>query len=263
MTAVASGAGGCALLFVSTDGLSGGAAAQPDQEGGDAATDGRSDGPLIDGGADTGTIDGATTDAGFCASNLGHTLCDDFDNRDDATLGWMTSRGGRGFVDTDSVRTRSAPHAFLAGTSAGPQIISYASIYRSVGTSNRLRLSFDVFVTPPPGSVGDSFASIQFAGEVYLDIIWLTGGGFLITERGGATRPEHPASKDIPASTWIRLQVETTPGRIIASVDGVTALDVATMRTYSGAAEVHLGMYSEDAFAIAFDYDNVLVDTSF
>jgi hypothetical protein len=61
----------------------------------------------------------------------------------------------------------------------------------------------------------------------------------------------------------VRLQIETTPGRLTATVDGATALDVTTSRTYSGAADVYLGLYSNDPYAIGFSYDNVLIDTMF
>lgn len=254
---LATSVSGCTLLLVSTDGLSGGA------DGGAETS-----APPIDADLDRNlvAVDGASGDDAskeFCASNPGHTFCDDFDDRADVTATWTKERGGRGELATDTTRSRSAPQSFLASTAAGAQTISYAFITRDVGPTNRVRFAFDVFVTKPPGDVGDSFGSINFPNGMYLDLLWFTSGAFSIMERGGGENIDLAATRMFPAGQWVRVQVESTPGRILATLDGVTAIDRVTTRIYSGAATVSVGLYSEDAYAIGFNYDNVVVDTTF
>ena len=44
---------------------------------------------------------------------------------------------------------------------------------------------------------------------------------------------------------------------------GVTVIDDVTTRPYSGAAGITIRLYSQDAQAVTFHYDNVLIDSVF
>lgn len=261
---------GCALLFVTTDGLSGGDhadTARPD--GAVDQGDGRSDLPA---GGDAGsdgsfTLDGGLLEDGaparFCTANPGHTLCSDFDDDGDLAPGWTTNVSGRGMIRADTTHTRSPPNSFLARTTAGAAGVSTAQIGRTVGVTNRMRFSFDVYVTPPAGPVGDSIATVKFSGG-YLDVLWFETGTVWITERGVAgPNIDHVSPQKIPANTWVRVQLEVVPGKITMKLDGVTVIDDTTARTYDGTAGVGLGIYSNDALAIDLHYDDVLADIAF
>jgi hypothetical protein len=269
---------GCTLLLVSTDGLSGGGDGTEGGGGGRGGNDGaggaggdgssgtdgpgRADGSEIELPNDGGIVEDSSL--GFCAANPGHTFCDDFDDRADVTKGWATDLQGRGVVRGETSRLRSAPRSFVSETPAGgTKMVSVAALRRVIAASaDRVRFSFDVYVTPPGGNVGDSFATIHF-NNLYLDFLWFETGAFWVTERNGGPNIDHVGTKPIPPGTWVRVQVESTPGRIVATVNGVTTIDTPTSRTYSGQALVSLGLYSEDALAIAFTFDNAIADTTF
>ncbi len=254
--------GGCALLFVSTDGLSGGADAVVDAAGSDAFVSDafESDALVSDAGTDSSsTTDGAT--GGFCASNPGHLFCDDFDDREDPSVGWQTDQGGRCVGDVDLVHFKSAPHSVRADTPTGPEIVSYAHITRSFGETTKLRVSFDIYVTPPSGSVGDSLGTVNFP-QGYFDMGWYTSGDFRLTERTNSPNVDHISTVTLPSGKWVRVLIQVTPGHVLASFDGVVGIDAATA-SFSGNAGISLGLFSEDTFSIAANYDNILVDTSF
>jgi hypothetical protein len=268
---------GCTLLLVSTDGLS--SAAASDSEGGGAKSESGTGegGPGIGEGGrlpDSGEIiigpDGEVlTDAamGFCASNPGHTFCDDFDDRVDiASNGWMQSMGGRGVAGADVALASSMPRSLRTATPAGGKVISFASMFRTIGPTTRIRVSVDVYVTAPSASVGDTFVNVRFPNNAYFDILWFETGAVWITERtNGDPNTDHKAAAGaLPSGKWVRFLFESTPGRIFASFDGVPAIDITTSRTqFQGTAMVSLGLYSDDAASIAFNYDNLLVDTTF
>jgi hypothetical protein len=262
---------GCALLFVSTEGLSGGPdGPETSAEGGGSEGGTPGEGGMLTDGGPLVSLDGASNDSSiaFCAANPGHTFCDDFDDRTDiVSAGWSKSSGGRGVVRADVGLSRSAPRSLRSETAVGATVISYASLERDIGTTNRVRLSFDLYITSPGADVGDSFVTIRFPNG-YLDCLWFTAGGFWISERTSNPTIDHKAvtpTPALPSGKWMRLQLESTPGRIFASVDGVTLIDATTTQTqiFQGAAGITLGLYSEDTYAIGFNYDNVLVDTTF
>jgi hypothetical protein len=277
ITTFASLLAGCTLLIVSTDGLSGGDEATKGgggpgrTEGGGLGADGgvasgdggrNADGSEIVLPNDGGIVEDSSV--GFCAANPGHTLCDDFDNRTDVTSGWAAGLQGRGVVRAETTRVRSAPRSFVAETAAGTKMVSIASMGRVVAASaDRIRYSFDVYISPPSSSFGDSFATVRFGSTLYLDFLWFDTGVFWVTERNGGPNIDHVGTKPLPPNTWVRVQLETTPGRIVASVNGVVTIDATTTRNYSGQTLVSLGLYSDDALAISFAFDNVIADTSF
>jgi hypothetical protein len=253
--------GGCALLFVSTDGLSGAAEAPGDSGvSGEAASEASTLDAATDVATATDSSDGAVP--AFCASNPGHTFCDDFDDREDVTVGWQTDQGGRCTGSADVTFWKSPPRSARADIPAGDAIASYAHIGRSFGTTTMLRVSFDIFVTPPSGDVGDSLGTVSFP-QGYFDIVWYTSGSFVLTERTSNPNVDHAASVKLPSGKWARLEIETTPGHLRAKVDGVVAIDTSTTGTFSGVPALYLGLFAEDTKSIAANYDNVLVDTSF
>lgn len=269
-TCLAATAGaGCTLLLVSTDGLTGGAVADaPSGPNGEAGDGGGVGVPATEGGT---TNDAAVDVAGdgtapmaFCKTNSGHAFCDDFDDGVSVSTKWSRSHvEGRGMIGFNAALFRSAPRSFASFTPTGTSVISVANLAHDVGTTDRLRFAFDVQVTAPSGPVGDSFATMAFAAG-YLDVLWFADGKVQITERNsGSSNIDHVSSQLLPAGSWVRLQIESTPGHIGMTFDGVTVVDATTTHTYQGSAAVSLGLYSEDVQSIAFDYDNVLVDTTF
>jgi hypothetical protein len=266
MTTAACGSflAGCALLFVSTDGLAGGPGGLVDASAAEGGG-GLDSASALDGGDGTANADSGTdaSPLAFCSSNPGHTFCDDFDDRADAKVGWETDFGGRSLGSTDVTRSSSPPRSFRSETTAGLIVASYSHISRTFGTTNRVRAAFDIFVTPPSGSVGDSLGTLNFP-QGNLDIVWYTSGTFALAERpAGKPNIDHNSAIPLPSGKWVRVQIECTPGRIVLSVDGALAFDATTVVTYQGSPGLSLGLYSEDTFAIAANYDNVLVDTSF
>jgi hypothetical protein len=276
ISAFATSVAGCTLLLVSTDGLSGGSA-DTEAGGGPGRSDGAggnggdgssgTDGPRLGDGSeivlpnDGGLIEDSSL--GFCAANPGHTFCDDFDDRTDVTAGWSTDLLGRGAIRAETSRVRSAPRAYVAETPTGTKKVSVASMGRVIAANaDRIRYSFDVYVTPPGGNAGDSFATVHFA-NLYFDFLWFETGAFWVTERNGGPNLDHVGTKPIPPGTWARIQLEITPGRIVATVNGVTSIDATTTRTYAGQTLISLGLYSDDALAISFTFDNVVADTVF
>lgn len=267
-TVAAASLAGCALLFVSTEGLSGGALDAASAPGVDAAADAAlagDGGPPADGAPVIGdaAIDGEGS-VGFCAANPGHTFCDDFDEGTDVASRWSgTSVTGRGVIESDPTLARSAPRSFKSSTPAGTSMVSTASLDRELGTTDRIRLSFDYNATQPSTSVGDSVATLRFAAG-YFDLVWFDNGKFGLTERADPMPPiDHFSPQFLVNGAWARLQIEVTPARLVVKLDGVTVIDAVTTRPYSGAAGITIGLYSVDARAVAFYFDNVLIDTAF
>lgn len=255
---------GCALLLVSTEGLSGGALDAASTPGADGAVPGEG-GPQADSAVVPGdaAIDGEGS-VGFCVANSGHTFCDDFDEGTDLPSKWSgTSVMGRGVIQSDPTLARSAPRSFKSSTPAGANMVSTANLDRELGMTDRIRLSFDFNATQPTTSVGDSVATLRFAAGNF-DLVWFDNGQFGLTERADAMPPiDHFSPQFLTDGAWARLQIEVTPGRLVVKLDGVTVIDAVTTRPYSGAAGITIGLYSEDAQAITFHYDNVLIDTAF
>lgn len=256
---------GCALLFVSTDGLSDGTA--PNEAGGAEAT---TDAPQEDGGLPgsdasidgAGDADGAESSSRFCTQNPGHGFCDDFDDRSDVKQGWDLSVGGRGVVDSDVMVFRSAPRSFASRTPAGAPQISYAALQHDFAETTRIKVAFDVLVTLPTGNAGDSMATVAFPNG-YIDIVWFSDGHLTMTERTSDPNVEHAVTRKILPGAWARLEVVLTPGHLAATIDGITAIDTATTHTFSGGSSISVGLYSNDALAISMNYDNLTVDTAF
>jgi hypothetical protein len=171
--------------------------------------------------------------------------------------------GGRGLVSADKARAQSAPVSLLTQTTAGASSVSYANMGRDFGSTNRIRIGVDVLSTPPVGNVGDSVITVSFGGGAYFDFVWFTDGNLTVTERRpSAPNVDHPSSQKIPAGTWVRVDIDVTPSHLVVKVGGQPAIDTAT-QAYSGIATLTLGIYSEDTFAVAWNYDNVIVDTVF
>jgi hypothetical protein len=266
--AAAASLAGCALLLVSTEGLSGGALDAASTPGADGAEDGAlpgEGGPQAD--VSVGPIDAAIDgdgSLGFCAANPGHTFCDDFDQGTDLLSKWSNSDvKGRGVIQSDATLARSAPRSFKSSTPAGASVVSVANLDRELGMTDRIRLSFDFNATQPTASVGDSVATLRFAAG-YFDLVWFDNGKFGLTERADPMPPiDHFSPQFLTDGAWARLQIEVTPGRLVVKVDGVSVIDAVTTRPYSGAAGITIGLYSQDTQAITFHYDNVLIDTAF
>jgi hypothetical protein len=216
----------------------------------------------------TGPADGGSGSesggAGFCASNPGHTLCDDFDDRENAAAGWTSIASGRGALSTDRARVRSAPRSLLAQVSPGPTSVNAAQVKRVVGGSSRIRVSFEVFIAAPTDAVGDSIASVEFSSG-YLDLVWFTGGTLRLAEQtaAGAPAQQHTATAPLLPSQWVRVTMEVTPGRVRIVLGGASVVDEATTSTFEGPATLALGLFSDDGFGISANYDDLLVDTSF
>ena len=237
----------CSLL-TSVDGLSGGTSAIPVAPVGDA--DVAEGSTPADAGGDAG--DGGATP--FCATLTSKpALCADFDG-DDPLSGWIgtTSTGPGSLFEASAMAFKSAPRAGRARL--GPAgVFREASVLRSLGDTNHLRLSYALYIDERPtvseyevnllrfrdgnGLSSDFYLSVAAGGAKYVEQVFGSDGG------GGSV--PIPLTQPIPTRKWTQIVLEVTlvgTKSVVVTVDGVEAARQAIWASIPGQVDARAGI---------------------
>jgi hypothetical protein len=207
----------------------------------------------------------ADTGLGFCAANPGHSVCDDFDGRLALGPPWT----GDPKVEISSERAESAPNALrvLLSVDGGNYVNSQRPLTSGIGAD--YTLSFSLYIDPLNTEKGAfSIGSVYMKGMDLGFSYYGQTSVLRITETiktidggipdGGEPSYYYDLSTIVPKAIWTRVELHINKGRLTASVNNNSGLDVALHSVYSGTPTVSFGIYSLKDQRVF--YDNLLFD---
>ena len=241
----------------------------------DAADAKTSDVALDVDGADAIVITDAGNDAPFCATHMGHTFCEDFDEPGFETRwnGVVTIPDASTAVESDASSV-SAPNELLATSTFPPNtggVPAYA--YKHFTTAKTLKLQVALLVEPStmaqcdPVEISLTPPAAYKTYQIHIDISTQHVGYTTTPNDGGSsTTTDTPFTMTFPTWRNLELDLDLTTSVLAILVDGTPTVNWTIAPLAPTAFDVRLGVVlglsgSTSATPVVH-VDNVLIDTT-